>query len=230
MSFSNIDRMRIEEYRKHLEPILSLLREPNSVWHRTSVQNLKSILLQGLLPNLGDREATYSQSKTCLGFHRKSICLFDFETFSLEHILSSALDWASLLTDQGAATVLIRIDRTKLNLDFLTLPGSLTHNEMLIPGKPGQPAYIPTHFYAVEAWYKGLLPSESFAELIVIRQHSNYEFVRIPISTTAYEKVVKLSNQWEATAKKEAQERKLRGEFSLADIWEKPQTILDKGT
>lgn len=218
MSFSDIDRMRIEEYEKRLAPILPLLREPNSLWHRTSVKNLKSILSQGLLPNLGDRNTTYPQSKTCLGFHRKSLCLFDFETFSLEHILSSALDWASFLTDQGAATVLIRIDRTKLTSDSLTLPGTLAHDEMLIPEKPGQPAYIPTHFYAVEAWYKSQLPPESFAEFIVVRQYSNYEFVRIPISTTAYEKIIRLSNLWEIAANKEAEERKLRGEFSLLDF------------
>jgi hypothetical protein len=168
------------EEQERLAWIMPVLRGNGTLWHRTSVESLASILEHGAIePNDGRFTETYPQSRVSYGKMISAVCVYDFDSAPLDEIYEHAWKWASFLKDQDPATVLIGIDCWRLNPDNVRPPGTVrldTRDDKLVcieaDGTVRPYAmYIP----AVEAWHIGPISTVHFREYLVIRRGASDE-------------------------------------------------------
>lgn len=212
------DLEHIEESRQNLSPIFPILRGHGSLWHRTSVCNLKSILESGaILPNDGRFPYTYPQSRSCYSFHLGAISIFDFDTRSEIEIYRHAWKWASFLADQGTATVLIRLDRTKLEKDKLILPGAHTFSQMTRIKENGV-SYIPTSIPEVEAFYQSAIPVSAFHDYLLVKEKSGYELSCIPFGPNSLLEIENYQLIWAKEIEQKRLNDRTNGVFDIGDL------------
>lgn len=195
------NRETIEEYRSLLSNIMPILRGGDNLWHRTSVANLQSILTEGIRPNDGSLNHTYGVSKNSLGTKLGGVCLFDFDTFSLDEVLYSAMNWYQFLTDQGSATVWIRLRKDILIREDLILPGEINYESMETKSDVFG-SYIPMFIPYVEGWYKSNVPTQSFLDFLIIKKSSDHTHQIVKYDAETIEKIENLKKIWDEDIQK----------------------------
>ncbi len=194
-----------QEIQSQYLSILKTLRGSNLFWHRTSLSAFRAILESGsVIPNTGQFDITYPQSKACYGRSIGAVCLFDFDTESLDAVLSKSGNWGRFLVDRGAATLVIGIDGAKLDPSRLSFAKSV---------REYQKTFIPF----VEVWYRGDVATSKFDRLVLVKSSSAFEHEVFPFDATAPEKIELLASAWAAA---DEEKRATRIEPTLAELVE----------
>lgn len=164
---------------KNANQILQVVRGQKSLWHRTSVPFLKKIFEVGeIRPNDGCYEYSYPQSKNSLSQRLNGISLFDFDTRPVENILDHECKWVSFMHDKQPLTVLIRLDRNKLNPENIIQPW-INHDSFKIASTPYGDTYIPMHIPEVEVIHKGTIPIVAFNEFFLVTQLTDFKYITV---------------------------------------------------
>lgn len=182
------------------------LRGNGLLWHRTSIESLDQILRHGAIePNDGRFATTYAQSSGSYGKYIGAVCLFDFDTESLQEILDQAFNWSQFLKDRGPLTIMIGIDRGRLNRDDLILAGDAKHPHYpecpTIPvvdglfAADGTPLRVPMYIPRVEAWHKGAIRISCCCEYLAIRRDADH-YERIAVGADAMKEIRKFDHEW----------------------------------
>ena len=187
---------RIEEARPRIEPLVNLLRRPDTYWHRTSLIGLKGIFRTGHIePNDGRFPHTYGQSRLCMARHLQAVSLFDFNTRPVDEILLRSDRWVQFFSDCGPATFVIELESSALESNLVVAPGVLTHEEMLRYKSDGLP-YVPMYLPAVEAWYREAIPVSAFRRYLAFRRHTDFESQQFDVDIDLAE-LAALNAAWE---------------------------------
>lgn len=183
----------MKEDNADLIAILAVLRGHGDLWHRTSVENLRGIVdfgaIQPTNARFGLRYASY-------GSYLGAVCLFDFDSESLEEILNQSGHWAQFLQDCGPATVFLRINKAALAAKNLILPPEIRKaNVPTLETEDGQ-TYIPRLIPRVEGWFKGHIPIQAVTEALIIKRYSGYEYVRMSVDANSLSAIQNFNKVW----------------------------------
>lgn len=194
---NDFDAERIMEARNALGPILDVLRGRGRLWHRTSVSSLRAILeSSGIEPNLGQFEVTYPQSRSSHGRNLQAVSLFDFDTEPLDEILIQSINWRPFLIDRGDATVVVQLDRNKLDHSKLVLPPTIRGKNMPVQKNEAGEEYVPTFIPRVEAWYCGVVPCSSFVGYMLVKGRKPFQFCELAHSSGVLDQIQKIESEW----------------------------------
>ena len=146
----------IESFRDSgIAPVMPILQK--GLFHRTSINGYRGIMESGfIVPNTGQFEYTYPQSKFYFSHRKGYVCLFDFESSREKDYRTNHLTWAQFFTDQKPVTVILKLNRKELA-------------EKLIPNSAGPKGLEPGNQFIpyVEAWYPEPIPVSSIESLII---------------------------------------------------------------
>jgi hypothetical protein len=85
------------------------------LYHRTSLKHYEGIRRAGvIIPNAGQFEVTYEQSKGSYGFRNGYISLFDFESVRLNIYNEFFQEWVGFFGYLVPATLILKINRKQL--------------------------------------------------------------------------------------------------------------------
>lgn len=106
------------------------------VFHATSSMGWRGIVATGaILPNDGQLQYTFPQSKGNWGVKLGGVCLFDLPQATMEQQLDTIDRWGHCATPFQPVTILLELDKTKLCrfISNRTARETVGHREFYIP-------------------------------------------------------------------------------------------------
>jgi hypothetical protein len=140
--------------------------------HRTSIRGYNGICSNGsIIPNTGQFEVSYPQTRGNYGFSKGYISLFDFESATNRQCVETYHNWDNFFLPYKSAIVVLRLNRAALS-------GKLIPNSAA--PERGTEGYKPKIAY-VEVWYPEPIPLSIIDGYILIatknsRDSSSLEF------------------------------------------------------
>lgn len=169
------------------EPLLTRLRGRNKLWHRANVAAFRSILSAGaILPNRGNFETRYRSrfngKFASVGHWLGAVHLFDFDTASIDDVLSKADIWGPLLTDGASGGVVFEINPTWLDPNSLKGEKDLPEGKVPTLHDDDGCRYTLRRIQYVETWYVKSIPLKAIDNTFAIR--NDYGSTWIPLETS----------------------------------------------
>lgn len=193
--------MRVNENPEHKTAysILEVVRGHDRLWHRLSLDGFRSVLRCGEIHCNEDGKyvSTYPQSNNSLARHLKSISLFDFDTNSTESLIEHEAKWVHFMMDQVPATIVLSIDRSRLNELDIILPWNIPYHEKLRK-RPNGVEYYPALIPEVEILYKKPIPVSAIHEVLIVRHGGRFDYIRRNMDEGVLEFASTISNKWKS--------------------------------
>lgn len=135
---------------------LKIFRRENCLLHTTSQDAFRKIVESGaILPNNGSFEHKYRQSNHSIAKLSGAISLFDLYSESESNVLDmDGLKWFHFFIDHSPTTIILEIDRTKLESDKLFNASKVAWDYY----KSSEMKLLPTAIPYVEVCHRGLIP------------------------------------------------------------------------
>ena len=150
------------------------------LYHLTSICGLKGIRHKSyILPNNGEFPDTYTQSAKSFGRRYGYVSLFDFETPTEEQILAEYHKWEGFFYRHKPVTVLIGLDRRKLEPKLLP---NETAKQTVGYGIPWMPH--------IEVWYPEPLPFSWATSCILVYPTEPLQYKVFELESTSKTKAL----------------------------------------
>jgi hypothetical protein len=204
-------------------PLWSQLRGHGHLWHRTSLASLESILRDGqIVPNHGQFEPTFPQSKGSYAHHLSAVSLFDFDTADEPYIFEHEWKWGTVLTNRLPAGVLVRIRREDLDRAKLLLPTEISQEDHRLDALPDDIRRMRMVIPAVEALHVGPISIAAFSGFILsaFGERDAYLWHEVPSGADAWRVLSEIAAEWQAEHDRRTAERHARGEYTFAELLE----------
>ena len=185
--------------------LLKELRGRQLFWHRIPLSGFREVQKSGaIMPNTGQYNSTYPQSRGSFGRSIGAVSLFDFDSRSVDEIMDQAHNWAAFFVDQGPATIVIGIDSKKLEVDKIHRDCDST-SACRIP--------------MVEIWHKGSVKTDAFDDILLIRGDGGFRSGAYShFASDDLEGVVREAERLISAKESERVERHARGVFSFPEL------------
>lgn len=219
-------------YPKTAEPLWKRLRGRGRLWHRTSLDSLKSIIRAGqITPNSGQFATRFGQSAVSWSRHLGGVSLFDFDTSADDYIEEHQWKWDNVLTSGLPAGAVIGIDRQKLDESELLSPAQLRDGDVRLERLPEEIRKMQMRIPAVEAIYLGPVSTSTIREIVLTATHDRggYYWFEEQRGINAVEPLLQIAKSWQVEHDKRTAERHARGEYTLAETLEKAHRESSKG-
>lgn len=201
------------------DAVLEILRLKGTVWHRTTVAALPSIMADGAIkPNAGLFPATFPQSKSSYATLLKAVALFDFENATDHAIDDRRYAWEPIVFDHRPG-VLIEMDRSRLEEKSLLLASQITSNDPRTEAIEERLKH--TIIPDVEALYLDDIPMETFNRFLVLDHSDDGVFRFQEFEVPAFEALMRLASTWHAENETLAAARHKVGQCTLAEVVER---------
>ncbi|WP_165765573.1 hypothetical protein [Burkholderia puraquae] len=194
-------RNSVAEGRERVAHLMPVLRQPDTLWHRTDIAGLKSILADGAIrPNDGTIPSQYTTSEDVghAGYRFGGVCLFDFHSPALDDVYWAAQHWHQFFSQCHPLTIVFEIARDRLNEAALILQsGKCWMPPLYHPPRGG--AHYPRWIPYVEAWHRGPISLQDARRILAFRSGSDDKFDQVEIGTETSSDVERLAAEWTAS-------------------------------
>jgi hypothetical protein len=173
-----------------------------------------------IVPNRGQFEPTFPQSKGSYARHLSAVSLFDFDTADEPYIFEHEWKWGTVLTSRLPAGVLIRIRREELDRGNLLLPTEISQGDHRLDTLPDDIRRMRMVIPAVEALHIGPISIAAFSGFILsaFGERGAYLWHEVPSGGDALRVLSRIAAEWQAEHDLRTAERHARGEYTLADF------------